>query len=147
MLTAVFYIGVLAAIGFAAFYFTFKYMTGKSPFEKEPNLTEEAKALAPEEVKAVMFGVKWCPYCKTMKPLWQKIHDKYDGQIVNGKKVKVEHVDCEDEPSKAKLYKVYAYPTIKLIRKDQIMTYKFGPDLKKLETFIDETTKVPIEQK
>ncbi len=79
----------------------------------------------------MMFHVDWCPHCKTALPEWNNFKDAYNGQQINGYKLKCVAVNCTvdspltdadkkttDEQNVASLIKKYnieSYPTIKLV--------------------------------
>jgi thiol-disulfide isomerase/thioredoxin len=50
-----------------------------------------------KSVKLIMFHVTWCPYCKTAKPIWNKITENYNNTQINGKQLKVISLDCTDD--------------------------------------------------
>ncbi len=69
----------------------------------------------------MLFHVDWCPHCKTALPQWKKFKDAYNGQQINGYKLKCVDVNCtedgEDENIAVmiKKYDIQSYPTVKLV--------------------------------
>ena len=64
------------------------------------------------EVVLVLFYVDWCPHCKNFKPTWEKATKKLNNTTINGNKVRLESVNCEEDPETGKKYDVEGYPTI-----------------------------------
>ena len=62
-----------------------------------------------------MFYVNWCGHCKKTKPDFQTFMQENNNTTVNGKKVQVKMIDCEENKQNADLAKkfnVKGYPTI-----------------------------------
>ena len=62
-----------------------------------------------------MFYVNWCGHCKKTKPDFQTFMQQNNNTTVNGKKVQVKMIDCEENKQNADLAKkfnVKGYPTI-----------------------------------
>ena len=68
----------------------------------------------------MFFHVDWCPHCKTALPQWKKFKDAYNGQQINGYKLKCTEVNCTDDGEDEniaimiKKYDIQSYPTVKL---------------------------------
>jgi thiol-disulfide isomerase/thioredoxin len=61
--------------------------------------------------KFVMYYADWCPHCQSIKPDFKKFMG--DGTMnVNGKSVKIDMVQPENEPEKAVGVDVKGYPTL-----------------------------------
>ncbi len=90
-----------------------------------------------------MFHVDWCPHCKNALPEWKKFKEAYNGQQINGYKLKCEDIDCtndgEDENIAViiKKYNIQSYPTVKLVI-DGGETIEFDSKITKssLHTFV-----------
>jgi thiol-disulfide isomerase/thioredoxin len=65
------------------------------------------------EIVCTMYYVDWCPHCKTAKPEWEKFMQMFNGKEVNGKKVLVVKINCEENPDAAKEAGVEGYPSFK----------------------------------
>lgn len=108
-------------------------------------------------VKLIMFHVTWCPYCKTAKPIWNKITEKYDNVNINGKQLKVLELDCTDDSVivpyynnqtvekimssftlNNKPYEIEGYPTILLVNDNNTIIAEFtqNTSYENIETFI-----------
>ena len=75
----------------------------------------------------MLFSVDWCPHCKQAKPEWDKIKEKYEGKTINGYKMSFSEHNCTKEsPEVDELldtYKIEGYPTLKLIKDNQVIDY------------------------
>ena len=89
----------------------------------------------------MLFYVDWCPHCKTAKPEWNKMKDKYDGKTINGYKVNFTEYNCTKEsPETDKLldqYKIEGYPTIKLVKDGQVIEYDAKPTESTMTQFLN----------
>jgi thiol-disulfide isomerase/thioredoxin len=84
-----------------------------------------------------LFYTDWCPHCKKTKPEWEQLKKLYDGnKKVNGYSLNFIDVDCEANPDLANKFNINGYPTIKLVKGNQIIEFDSKPDVKTLETFL-----------
>ena len=84
----------------------------------------------------ILFYVDWCPHCKTTKPIWEKLKQQV-GDGVNGVKINFIEVDCDKDTDTASKFKVEGYPTIKMVRDNQVIEYDAKPDLDTLTQFLN----------
>ena len=89
----------------------------------------------------MLFYVDWCPHCKTAKPEWNKMKDKYDGKTINGYKVNFAEYNCTKESTEIDnlldQYKIEGYPTIKLVKDGQIIEYDAKPTEATMTQFLN----------
>tara|TARA_A100001015_G_scaffold71539_1_gene79274 strand:- start:1013 stop:1498 length:486 start_codon:yes stop_codon:yes gene_type:complete len=88
-----------------------------------------------------MFVVDWCPHCKTAAPIWNEMIEEYNGKIIGGYKVNFETVDCtkEDDLEVKQIqsqFNIDSYPTIKLVKDNQIIEYDAKPNKETLQQFL-----------
>ena len=84
-----------------------------------------------------LFYTEWCPHCKKTKPEWEQLKKNYSGNNnVNGYKLNFIEVDCDANPEIADKFKVEGYPTIKLVKGNQIVEFDAKPDVKTFEQFL-----------
>ena len=83
-----------------------------------------------------LFYTTWCPHCKTTKPIWEKLKQQV-GDGVNGVKINFIEVDCDKDTDTASKFKVEGYPTIKMVRDNQVIEYDAKPDLDTLTQFLN----------
>ena len=86
-----------------------------------------AEDFANNDVVVRMFHVKWCGYCKRAKPDFMKFMQQNDGKIINGRKISIEMVDCEENKNNealAKRFGVQGYPTFIMTKDGQNKSYE-----------------------
>lgn len=86
-----------------------------------------------------MFKVDWCPHCKKALPIWEDLAQEYQGKNINGYKLNFILVDGEADPDTADKYNIKGYPTIKLIKDNQIIEYDAKPDHDTILQFLNST--------
>jgi thiol-disulfide isomerase/thioredoxin len=71
------------------------------------------------ECVVALFYADWCPHCQHFKPEFQQAMDELNGKTrKNGKKMRLEMVDCEANKDIARNYDVSGYPTVKILEDD-----------------------------
>lgn len=83
-----------------------------------------------------LFKTDWCPHCKRAVPVFESLKQEYDHKLVNGHRVLFRVVDCEQEPKIADKFKIEGYPTIKLVKDDQVIEYDAKPEKEHLVQFL-----------
>jgi thiol-disulfide isomerase/thioredoxin len=83
-----------------------------------------------------LFKTDWCPHCKRALPIFESLKQEYDHKLVNGHRVLFRVVDCEQEPKIADKFKIEGYPTIKLVKDDQVIEYDAKPEKEHLVQFM-----------
>ena len=110
-----------------------KYISNKNSSQpkKQTCATGESKS-----ADLYLFYTEWCPHCKKTKPEWEQLKKNYSGNNINGYKLNFIDVDCDANPEIADKFKVEGYPTIKLVKGNQIVEFDAKPDVKTLEQFL-----------
>ena len=94
-----------------------------------------------KSAELMLFHVDWCPHCKTAKPEWDQVKDEYQNKSINGYKVMFNEINCTDEtPDKVKMietYKIEGYPTIKLVKDNQVIDFDAKPTKDTLTKFLN----------
>lgn len=105
--------------------FRFMSVTNISDFEGTEKFTEM-------NAKSVMyFTAKWCPPCKVIKPVYEKLSDKY-GDVAFGK------IDIDENQIAATEYQISSVPTFVFFNgKDKYGQFS-GADKAQLESLIDD---------
>ena len=91
-----------------------------------------------------MFA-EWCPYSKKVMPIWDKLKEKYNRKKVNNYSVIFKELDGDknekeiDEFSKRFNKKIDGYPTIILIKQNEVIEFDADPTKENLTAFIEKT--------
>lgn len=71
------------------------------------------------ECVVALFYADWCPHCQHFKPHFKKAMSSLNGRPgKDGKKLRLEMVDCDADKNISSQYDVSGYPTVKLIKDD-----------------------------
>jgi thiol-disulfide isomerase/thioredoxin len=92
-----------------------------------------------QNVELYIFTVEWCPHSKKAIPIWEQLKAEYNNKPFNNHNIIFIQVDGEENPELADKYKVEGYPTIKLIKGDQIIEYDAKPSIEHLKEFLNST--------
>ena len=88
------------------------------------------------EVDIYYFFTEWCPYCKKARPIWDNLKEQYNNKPFNGKTLNFKEVDCEKNEKLADQFNIEGYPTIKLVKGNQVVDYDAKPDAESLKEFL-----------
>ncbi len=130
---------VIALVTVSYLVYIYVVLPKVSPTFVQNNEFEGGNSEKEKEAEIMFFYVNWCPHCKTAKPIWQKVKDTYHGKVVNGTKVYFKEIDCEKNEDMADKYKVDGYPTIKLVKENEIIEFNAKPRESSLTQFLDST--------
>ena len=131
----VIFIILLAAVFIVtAVYVYKKYISNKNSSQPKKQTCASGES---KSADLYFFYTEWCPHCKKTKPEWEQLKKNYSGNNnVNGYKLNFIEVDCDANPEIADKFKVEGYPTIKLVKGNQIIEFDAKPDVKTLEQFL-----------
>lgn len=128
---------ILAVIG---------YLIYKSSKSNNSNYTPNNEGMTDgvtndKEAEIMLFHTDWCPHCKTAKPEWEQVKAQFDGKNVNGYNVIFTDVNCTNEtPDVERMmntYKIEGFPTIKLIKENQVIDFDAKPTKDSLTKFLN----------
>ena len=88
------------------------------------------------EIDIYYFFTEWCPYCKKARPIWDNLKEQYNEKLFNGKTLNFKEVDCEKNEQMADRFNIEGYPTIKLVKGNQVVDYDAKPDAESLQEFL-----------
>jgi thiol-disulfide isomerase/thioredoxin len=93
------------------------------------------------------FSVDWCPYSKKAKPIWKKIKKAFDGKQINNITLNLKEIDGEKQETELENFeneylvpndkKIDGYPSIWMVKGEQIIEYSAKPDVNSLTEFIN----------
>ena len=127
------------------FIFWLIYRSFKSYTESMTNYSanregNNANANSNKTANLMLFYVDWCPHCKTAKPEWEELKSEYEGKNINGYNIVFTEYNCTNETAEVDelmdKYKIEGYPTIKLIKDNQVVEYDAKPTKSTLEQFL-----------
>ena len=104
-------------------------------------LGSEAAGNSGKDAEIMLFYTDWCPHCKTANPEWEQVKAEYNGKQIHGYTIIFTEVNCTNEsPDVEKMmntYKIEGYPTIKLVKDNQIIDYDAKPSKATLTQFLN----------
>jgi thiol-disulfide isomerase/thioredoxin len=138
-----FWMILIVAIFFliVAIYLYNKYVTPMVDNKFIPNNEFQQKSddSDTQNVELYIFTVNWCPHSKKAIPIWEQLKAEYSNKTFNNYNINFIQVDGEENPSLADKYKVEGYPTIKMVKGNQIIEYDAKPSLEHLKEFLNST--------
>jgi len=131
-------VGILLVI--SAYFIYKKMVNSKTSFH--PNRENIPKDTNSNKTATLMlFYVDWCPHCKTAKPEWDSLKAEYDNKIINGYNLSLIEYNCTNESEEVSQlmdkYSIEGYPTIKLVKDNQIIEYDAKPTKSTMEQFLN----------
>lgn len=109
----------------------------RQPLTHPENKPSPVETLDDKRADLYLFYTDWCPHCKKTKPEWAQLKKLYEnGKKVNGYTLNFVEVDCETNKDLADKFDINGYPTIKLIKGNQVIEFDAKPDVKTLEHFL-----------
>ena len=105
------------------------------------NANNEFKAdkVTVETAEIYYFYTTWCPHCKTATPEWDSFADEMKDKTVKGIKINCFKVDCDKDQATADKFNVKGFPTIKLMKGNQIIEYDAKPKKETLIEFLNQS--------
>jgi len=138
-----FWMILIVAIFFliVAIYLYNKYVTPMVDNKFIPNneFQQKSEDSEAQNVELYIFTVNWCPHSKKAVPIWEQLKAEYSDKTFNNYNINFIQVDGEENPSLADKYKVEGYPTIKMVKGNQIIEYDAKPSLEHLKEFLNST--------
>ena len=132
--------GVIFLIFIIAAIYTYRYYVSKkinpeyvanSEFVKEGE-SKQASSVA----DLYFFYTTWCPHCKKSMPIWQSLKSELDSKEIKGTTINFIEVDCDKDTALAEKFNIQGYPTIKLVKGNQVVEYDAKPSKETLMEFL-----------
>ena len=79
------------------------------------------------------FYAPWCSHCKRLEPVWEEVATNLKGDPDNY--VNVAKVDCDAHRGVGNRFDIQAFPSIKMISKGKVYTYKGKRDMESILYF------------
>lgn len=122
-------------------YYTYKqYANEKTAFHaNRENIPKDQNSN--KTATLMLFYVDWCPHCKTAKPEWESLKSEYDSKSINGYTINFMEYNCTNESAEISQlmdkYNIEGYPTIKLVKDNQVIEYDAKPTKSTMEQFLN----------
>ena len=92
-----------------------------------------------------LFYVKWCPYSKNALEPWDKTHEKYNDTVLNNYHIQMKKINGDTEEEQMlefektfmKDKKIDGYPSLFLVKDDQVIEYDTDITFENLSQFIE----------
>lgn len=121
-----------------SYYLYKQYTTNKTSFSSN---REHSQDDVNKTAQLMMFYVDWCPHCKTAKPEWEALKDEYNDKVINGYNVSFMEYNCTNETNEITelmdRFNIEGYPTIKLIKDNQVIEYDAKPTKSTMLQFLN----------
>ena len=141
---------IIALLGLfigAAFYVYNTYVAPKlnPSFVSNREFTNDSAPESKGTAEIYFIYAKWCPHSKKVMPVWDVLKDKYDGKLVNQYPVIFKEFDGDtqekeiDDFSKNFNKKIDGYPTIIIVKGNEVIEFDANPTQENLEEFLNTT--------
>jgi len=129
-----------------AFYVYNTYIAPKIDPDYVPNREFTDTSSDSESVADLyFFYAKWCPYSKKAKPIWANLKKQFDNKSINNTKLRFIDIDEEKDEKEMENFetkflngkKIDGFPSIYMIKNDQVIEYEAKPNLEILKNFIE----------
>ena len=98
-----------------------------------------------ESADLYFFSAEWCPYSKKAKPIWFALKKLYDGKSINNTSLRFIELDGEKNEKEMENFetkflngkKIDGFPSIYMIKNDQVIEYEAKPNLEILKNFVE----------
>lgn len=128
---------IVAALFIAIAVYVYRTTIRKNKLSHSETKPSPVETLEDKHADLYLFYTDWCPYCKKTKPEWAQLKKLYENdKKVNGYTLNFIEVDCEANPDLANKFDINGYPTIKLVKGNQVIEFDAKPDVKTLEQFL-----------
>lgn len=139
--TTIMYIVIALILIMLGIYFYYQYTSNKSNAYSANRENMPLTTGKNSHVELIFFTVDWCPHCKTAKPEWDSLKTEYENKTINGYNIIFTEHNCTAESAEVEelmnKYKIEGYPTIKLLKDNQIIEYDAKPTKATLEQFLN----------
>jgi thiol-disulfide isomerase/thioredoxin len=132
---------VLLVVAYFAYgWFQKRNQQGMQMLQQRPSANTGGAESASGELICTMYHVDWCKFCKKAKPEWAKLEADFHGKVINGKRIAIVNVDCDQNEEIAERENIKGYPSFKFKMNDKYFDFPDEPVYDKLKTFIEYVT-------
>ena len=127
-----------------AFYVYTTYISPQMDPDYVPNreFTDKGEE---EAADLYFFSADWCPYSKKARPIWEKIKKQYNGREINNISLRFIELDGEKNEKDMENFenkflngkKIDGFPSIYMVKNDQVIEYEAKPNAEILKQFIE----------
>lgn len=130
-------ISIIALIGGLYMYFNMNNVSAFTP-NREKGEKNEGDS---NEAEILLFYTDWCPHCKSSKPAWNEVKQKYENKMINGHNIIFNEINCTEETDEVSellnRYSIEGYPTVKMIKNNQVIEFDAKLTKENLEKFLN----------
>jgi thiol-disulfide isomerase/thioredoxin len=133
LMIIIFLIFILAAI------YTYKRYVSKKinpEYVANSEFVPEGENKQSDVADLYFFYTTWCPHCKKSMPIWQSLKSEFDNKQFKGTTINFIEVDCDKDTALAEKFNIQGYPTIKLVKGNQVIEYDAKPSKDTLMEFL-----------
>lgn len=89
-------------------------------------------------IEVLYFYTLWCPICKNANTVWNEFINlpNFTGGKYNGTTIIFRMIDCDKETHIADKFDITGYPTVKLIKGDQVIDFDAKMTVDSLMQFV-----------
>jgi thiol-disulfide isomerase/thioredoxin len=139
--STIIYIVLVILLLMITYYYYTQWVKSKPAYNaNRENGTDESTG-SNKQAELMLFYVDWCPHCKTAKPEWENLKSTYENKTINGYNIIFTEYNCTNETAEIEelmnKYKIEGYPTIKLLKENQVIEYDAKPTKSTMEQFLN----------
>ena len=128
-----------------AFYVYTTYISPQMDPDYVPNREFTDMGESDGNADLYFFSAEWCPYSKKARPIWNNIKKQYDGRAINNVNLRFVELDGEKDEKEMENFenkflngkKIDGFPSIYLVKNDQVIEYEAKPNAEILKQFIE----------
>ena len=109
--------------------------------------SESGGGVTKGQAQLYLFHTKWCPYCKKLWPIWDNVKTQLDRKIFNGFQLSFVEIDGDKQEADLNYFeaeflkdaekkKVDGFPSIYLIKENQVYEFEAQPTEENLKEFV-----------
>jgi thiol-disulfide isomerase/thioredoxin len=139
--TIIMYVSIVLFLVLFSVYLYKQYTSSSTDAYKANRENISVESRKNNHAELILFTVDWCPHCKTAKPEWENLKSEYENKTINGYDIIFTEHNCTAESAEVEelmnKYKIEGYPTIKLLKDNQVIEYDAKPTKATLEQFLN----------